>query len=249
VAANLACFPSCDVWIPTLQEPEAFEKRVQSVLDRVERAERRAGSDEIRLPGKRSALLAASAAKTGLVAVEENLLQDLMCMATGGTNRNGSGASASPTWGIGTRLVHPSSAGLDDPYAAMAPPLYQTATFKQPSATKNGPFDYTRSGNPTRQLLEYNMASIEGGARGLAFVTGMAAINAACRLVQSGGHIVAGDDIYGGTSRLLSAVLPEQGIAVTNVDHTDLDAYRQAFQHGRTKLVLLESPTNPRMQV
>jgi Cys/Met metabolism PLP-dependent enzyme len=68
----------------------------------------------------------------------------------------------------------------------MAVPLYQTATFRQPSAVENGPFDYTRSGNPTRVILEQNMAELEGGVRGLAFVTGMAAINAACRLVGDG---------------------------------------------------------------
>jgi cysteine-S-conjugate beta-lyase len=67
--------------------------------------------------------------------------------------------------------------------------------------------------------------------------------------VVTGDHIVAGDDIYGGTSRLLSAVLPPLGIEVSNVDHTDLAAYERAFIPGRSKLVLLESPTNPRMQV
>ena len=65
----------------------------------------------------------------------------------------------------------------------------------------------------------------------------------------AGEHIIAGDDIYGGTSRLLSSVLPEQGIEVTNVDHTDLEAYERAFARRKTKLVMLESPTNPRMQV
>lgn len=68
----------------------------------------------------------------------------------------------------------------------MQVPLYQTATFKQPSATTNGPYDYTRSGNPTRDILEANVADLEGGARGLAFCTGMAAIAAVCRLVKSG---------------------------------------------------------------
>jgi cystathionine beta-lyase len=68
----------------------------------------------------------------------------------------------------------------------MSPPLYQTATFKQPSATENGPFDYTRSGNPTRDILQANMAELEGGVMGLAFCSGMAAINAAVRLLATG---------------------------------------------------------------
>lgn len=82
---------------------------------------------------------------------------------------------------------------------------------------------------------------------GLKFVLlGLHGVEGHC---AAGEHIVAGDDIYGGTSRLLSAVVPLQGIEVTNVDHTDLEAYRAAFQPGKTKLVMLESPTNPRMQV
>jgi cystathionine beta-lyase/cystathionine gamma-synthase len=77
----------------------------------------------------------------------------------------------------------------------MAPPLYQTATFKQPGATENGLYDYTRSGNPTRDLLQANLAELEGGEMGLAFCSGMAAINAAVRLLVAGGH-TAGDSNF-----------------------------------------------------
>ena len=148
---------------------------------------------------------------------------------------------------LATRLVHPSFK-LDDPYGATVAPLYQTATFAQPSATTGGAYDYTRSGNPTRSLLEAQVAELEGGARGFAFTSGMAALTAVTRLVPRGGRVLAGDDIYGGTSRLLSRVLPRQGIAVSNVDMTDLDAVRAALTPD-VALVMLESPTNPRLRI
>ena len=78
-----------------------------------------------------------------------------------------------------------------------------------------GPYDYTRSGNPTRHMLEEQMADLEGATRAFAFTSGMAALTVAMRLVPSGGHIVTGDDIYGGTSRLLSRVAPAAGITVS----------------------------------
>lgn len=73
-----------------------------------------------------------------------------------------------------------------DPYEAMSPPLYQTATYKQPNATENGPFDYTRSGNPTRTLLETQVAALDGADRAFAFASGMASLSAVCRLVKAG---------------------------------------------------------------
>lgn len=92
------------------------------------------------------------------------------------------------------------------------------------------------------------MADLEGATRSFAFTSGMAALATAMRLVPAGGHIVTGDDIYGGTSRLLQHVAPASGIQVTNVDMCDADAVRRAMQPN-TKLVWLESPTNPRMQI
>jgi len=145
---------------------------------------------------------------------------------------------------LATRLVHPVST-TKDPYGGSSPPLYQTATF---AFEDGGEYDYTRSGNPTRTQLESVMADLEGATRSFAFTSGMGALAVAMRLVPSGGHIVTGDDIYGGTSRLLSRVAPEQGISVSNVDMCDLDAVRAAMR-PETKLVWLESPTNPRMQV
>ncbi|XVE52190.1 hypothetical protein DITRI_Ditri02bG0103100 [Diplodiscus trichospermus] len=135
-----------------------------------------------------------------------------------------------------------------DPYGAMSTPLYQTATFKQPSATENGPYDYTRSGNPTRDVLERLLAKLEKADRAFCFTSGMAALSAVTNLVGTGQEIVAGDDIYGGSDRLLSQVIPKSGVVVKRVNTSDLDEVATAIG-PRTKLVWLESPTNPRQQI
>ena len=159
-------------------------------------------------------------------------------------------AGGGEEWGPGTRVLHPARGGkVEDPYASVSPPLYQTATFDQPTATTFGEFDYTRSGNPTRRMLEEQMAALDGAARGFAFVSGMAAITAVARLVGSGEGIVTGNDIYGGTSRLLAQVLGRAGVEVQNVDMTDLAAVEGACGAGNVKLVIVESPTNPRMEI
>ena len=90
------------------------------------------------------------------------------------------------------------------------------------SATECGPYDYSRSGNPTRTLLEAQIADLEGAAGSFAFVSGMAALSAVLRVASAGDHIVAGDDLYGGTSRLLAQVAPNLGLEVTHVDTTDV---------------------------
>ncbi|KAF5747950.1 putative cystathionine beta-lyase [Tripterygium wilfordii] len=135
-----------------------------------------------------------------------------------------------------------------DPYDAMSVPLYQTATFKQPSATDNGPYDYTRSGNPTRDALESLLAKIEKADRAFCFTSGMAALAAVTHLVREGEEIIAGDDIYGGSDRLLSQVTPRSGVVVKRVNTSDLDDIASAIS-AQTKLVWLESPTNPRQQI
>lgn len=135
-----------------------------------------------------------------------------------------------------------------DPYGALSTPLYQTATFKQPSATENGPYDYTRSGNPTRDVLERILAKLDKADRALCFTSGMAALSAVAHLVGTGEEIIAGDDIYGGSDRLLSQVLPKRGTIIKRVDMTRLDEVASAVS-DRTKLVWVESPTNPRQQI
>ncbi|KAL4183303.1 hypothetical protein AMTRI_Chr11g97510 [Amborella trichopoda] len=135
-----------------------------------------------------------------------------------------------------------------DPYDALSTPLYQTATFNQPSAVENGPYDYTRSGNPTRDTLERLIAKLEKADRAFCFTSGMAALATVTHLVESGQEIVAGDDMYGGSDRLLSKVVPKSGITVKRVDMTDLSVVASAIGRS-TKLVWLETPTNPLQRI
>ncbi|XP_062114083.1 cystathionine beta-lyase, chloroplastic-like [Humulus lupulus] len=117
-----------------------------------------------------------------------------------------------------------------------------------PSATENGPYDYTRSGNPTRDVLESLLAKLDKADRAFCVTSGMAALSAVAHLVGTGEEIVAGDDIYGGSDRLLSKVIPKTGVVVKRVDTTSLDEIASAIGPW-TKLVWLESPTNPRQMV
>jgi cystathionine beta-lyase len=136
----------------------------------------------------------------------------------------------------------------NDPYGAVAPPIYQTATFRQPSAVECGEYDYSRTANPTRSLVEQQIATLEGGRFACAFASGMAAISALTRLVRVGEEILAGDDLYGGTTRLLAKVAPHLGIRVRWVDATDPAAVEREIGPD-TRLLLVESPTNPLLRV
>lgn len=136
----------------------------------------------------------------------------------------------------------------DDQFGSISPPLYQTATFRQPTATEFGEYDYTRSGNPTRSLLEKRIASLEHGKFCSAFTSGMAAITAVTRLLNAGDEILASDDLYGGSVRLLEQILPRYDISVKYVDTTDLSSVIMGFSE-KTKLVLVETPTNPFLRV
>ena len=135
-----------------------------------------------------------------------------------------------------------------DPFDAISPPIYQTATFRQPTASEFGEYDYTRTANPTRTLVEQQLAALEGGTHACAFSSGMAAITALTRLLKVGDHIIAGNDLYGGTVRLLDQILSRVGICVSYVDTTDLEEVRGSFTQ-RTKLVLVETPTNPMLRI
>jgi len=145
-----------------------------------------------------------------------------------------------------TRCVRSESNG--DSYGAISPPIYQTATFRQDTVDEFGEYDYTRSGNPTRTLVERQIADLEGGAHACAFASGMAAITALTRLVSPGEEILCGSDLYGGTIRLLDQVVQRMGIRVNYVDTCDLDSVRTAIT-PQTKLLLLESPTNPLLRI
>jgi cystathionine beta-lyase len=136
----------------------------------------------------------------------------------------------------------------DDPHCSISPPIYQTATFRQTSADEFGQYDYTRSGNPTRSLVERQIAALEGAEYGCAFASGMAAISALTRFLSAGDEIIAGDDLYGGTVRLLDQILPRQGIGVGYVDATDVEAVREAL-NPRVRMILIETPSNPTMRI
>lgn len=136
----------------------------------------------------------------------------------------------------------------DDAYGAIVPPIYQTATFEQPTASEFGEYDYTRSGNPTRTLLEQQLADLEDARHACAFASGMAALTALTRIANPGDEIIAGDDLYGGTVRLLDRIASQQNISVRYVDTTNADALRQTVS-TRTRLILIETPSNPLFRI
>ena len=131
-----------------------------------------------------------------------------------------------------------------DIHGAIAPPIYQTATFQQPGASQFGDYDYTRSGNPTRALLEQQLASLEKAQYARAFASGMAAIASLTSIVKAGQEIIAGNDLYGGTVRLLERIASNRNVAVRYVDTTDTDAVRKAISN-KTRLLYVETPSNP----
>ncbi len=135
-----------------------------------------------------------------------------------------------------------------DPLNPANVPIYQTATFRQESATEFGEYDYSRSGNPTRAAVEKQIAALESGTRGFCFATGLAAITAVTRLLKPGEEILACDDLYGGTYRLFSRILANRGITVRYADFSNLELVKSSLTDN-TKLVYLETPTNPLLQV
>ena len=141
----------------------------------------------------------------------------------------------------------------NDPYGASSMPIYQTATFAQPAADQFGDYDYTRSGNPTRDALQKQIAGLEGveGARAFCFTTGMAALTAVTRIVAAGEEVIVNDDSYGGTYRLMSKVATRQGIRVRYVNMAGKSGPANLAQaiNASTKLVMIESPTNPMQRI
>ena len=125
---------------------------------------------------------------------------------------------------------------------------YQVSTYKQTELGGTPAYEYSRTGNPTRHALEQLIAELENGTRGLAFASGSAAIHAVFNLFSKGDHVVVGNDVYGGTFRLLNTVLNRLGLEFTAVDTRDLKAVKQAIQPN-TKALYLETPTNPLLHV
>jgi len=138
--------------------------------------------------------------------------------------------------------------GPDPAYGAVMPPIYQVSTFAFEGVGKPGEFDYSRSGNPTRKALETCLATLEGGTRGFAFGTGMAAVATALALLKSGDHVIVHNDLYGGTYRLVTEVTAKNGVEVTFVDLRDLGALANAIKEN-TRLIWTETPTNPLMNL
>lgn len=145
-----------------------------------------------------------------------------------------------------TRLIH--SIPVDEQTGAIAVPIYATSTFVQEAPGINKGFDYARTGNPTRKILEDLMAKMENGSTGLAFSSGLAAIDAVLKLLRSGDEIVAVNDIYGGAFRLFTGVYEQYGIQVRLVDTADLQAVENAITPA-TKLIWLETPSNPTLKI
>ncbi|HBF33371.1 TPA: cystathionine beta-lyase [Candidatus Sumerlaeota bacterium] len=154
----------------------------------------------------------------------------------------------SSPYGFSTRAIH-SGQEPDPSTGAVITPIFATSTFAQSSPGVNKGYEYSRSSNPTRKALETCIADLEGGARGYAFSSGLAASSTVLELLESGSHVIAMDDMYGGTYRLLERVRKiSAGLDVTYVDLTNLDAFRAAFRDN-TKLVWVETPTNPLLKI
>ena len=137
----------------------------------------------------------------------------------------------------------------DPSTGAIMPPVYQTSTYVQPALGEplHG-YEYARVQNPTREALERNVAALEGGRHGMAFSSGMAAIEAIIKTLDAGDHVVYEENVYGGTHRMFTMVMARFGVEFTRVDSRDLDAVRKALRPN-TKLLHIETPTNPMMRV
>lgn len=146
-----------------------------------------------------------------------------------------------------TLAIH-AGQGPDPAYGAVMTPIYQTSTFAFKGVNQPGVFDYSRSGNPTRKALEDCLAALEGGKFGFAFATGQAAEATVLSQFNPGDHIIAHDDIYGGSYRLISTFMQGKGISVDFINLRDLNAFESAIRDN-TRAVWTESPTNPLMNL
>ena len=148
---------------------------------------------------------------------------------------------------LATRLVQ-SGVRFDQATGAVSVPIYQSATYRHPTLGETTGFDYTRISNPTRQALEESFAALEGAKSAFSFASGMAAITAVMLLFEAGDHVILGEEIYGGTYKLMDWILSKFNLTVSYVDTTDLVALEAAIL-PETRAVLLESPSNPLMKI
>lgn len=145
-----------------------------------------------------------------------------------------------------TKLIH-GGISEDENTGAVSVPIYMASTFHQQKIGENK-YEYSRSGNPTREAVEKLIAELEGGTAGFAFASGSSAIDTVFSMFSAGDHFVIGNDVYGGTFRLIDAVLKRFGMTFTVVDTHDLNAVEQAITPD-TKAIYLEAPTNPLLRV
>jgi cystathionine beta-lyase/cystathionine gamma-synthase len=144
-----------------------------------------------------------------------------------------------------TRAVHAGQTA--DPLAgAVMMPIYQTSTYRQEGLGKHKGYEYARTQNPTREALERNVASLEGGTDGFAFGSGLAALDAILKLFKAGDHVVSGESVYGGSMRLMRRIFEPYGLQMTFVDSRDIKNFERAITPA-TRLVYCETPTNPMM--
>ena len=120
----------------------------------------------------------------------------------------------------------------DPTTGSIVPPIYETATYVLPEVGQDKGFDYTRSSNPTRQILENNLAAIENAQYAISFASGMAAVDACLKLLRAGDHVVCGDDVYGGVTRHFDNVLSSYGLAFTYVDTTNIESVKSAIKNN-----------------
>jgi cysteine-S-conjugate beta-lyase len=146
-----------------------------------------------------------------------------------------------------TKLLH-NDHKFDKSTGAVSVPIQQASTFHQLDFDQPGKYDYSRSGNPTREALEETIADLEGGVRGFAFASGMAAIATSFMLLSQNDHVLISEDVYGGTYRMIHDVLVRFGISHTFVDMTDLNKVASGIQ-SNTKVIYIETPSNPLLKV
>lgn len=148
-------------------------------------------------------------------------------------------------YAMATELVYSENS---DQYNATSMPIYQTATFKQANGSGGGEYDYTRSGNPSRTHLERHLAKIMNARRALVVGSGMGAMDVITRRLKPGDEVIAGDDIYGGTNRLLKFLSTHNGVVVHHLDMTNVEAVRP-YINERTAMLIMETPTNPLIKI
>ncbi|HYM86402.1 MAG TPA: aminotransferase class I/II-fold pyridoxal phosphate-dependent enzyme, partial [Pseudoxanthomonas sp.] len=164
------------------------------------------------------------------------------------TNTPANAGPAESGFALGTLAIH-GGQSPDPSTGAVMPPIYATSTYAQSSPGVHQGFEYSRTHNPTRFAYERCAAALEGGSRGYAFASGMAATSTLLELLDSGSHVVAMDDLYGGSYRLFERVRKRSaGLDFSFVDMTDLAAFEAAIR-AETRLVWIETPTNPMLKI